>query len=682
MGGLVMAVLGNVWVIPALPLVSWLIITFFNRRLGARAAYVGTTAVLGSLALAVAAFAALLARGGTPVSTSLSWLAVGERRLTMGLTVDNLAAVMLLVVTVVSSAVHIYSIGYMHGDRRYQRFFGTLSLFTAAMLTLVLADNFLLLLVAWEIMGLCSYLLIGHWFEEDWPRMASMKAFMTTRVGDVAMMIGIWLLFARTGTFNIAAVTHAAANGLIPPAVTTIAALLLFGGAVGKSAQFPLHVWLPDAMAGPTPVSALIHAATMVAAGVYLVGRSYGIFLSSSTALLTVAAVGGFTALFAATIATVMTDMKKVLAYSTISQLGYMMLGLGVGGFFAGLFHLMTHAFFKALLFLTAGSVSHAAGTLEIHRMGGLGRKMKTTFWTFAAGTLALAGIPPLAGFWSKDEILTETLRSGHAVLFWMGIATAFLTAYYMTRLTCLVFLGKPRDKHLYEHAHESPQVMTGPLVALGVLAVVAGLPGSPFLGGWLGKFLDFGRTLPGMVALGPAAGAGSAAEGAVAAAAHAAEGAAGAAGPSALPIALGAALLGIVVGYAVYGLGLVNRARLIGALRPLYTLVKNKYFIDEFYSAVLVRPAVRLAELCGLIDSKVVDGAVNAVGAGTAELAASAGEFDLVVIDGAVNGVANGTVAAGRQLRRAHTGNVQSYMVALYAGAAVSLAVLLWFLF
>ncbi len=668
-----MSLLSNIWVVPALPLASWLVITFFNRRLGARAAHVGTAAVLASFVLSVAAFLALLGNDGMPVSVVTTWLGIGERRITMGLTVDNLAAIMLLVVTIVSSAVHVYSMGYMHGDRRYQRFYGTLSLFTSAMLLLVLADNFLLLLVAWEIMGLCSYLLIGHWFEEAWPRMASMKAFMTTRVGDVAMMIGIWLLFAGTGTFNIAAITDAVARGSISPALTTIGALLLFGGAVGKSAQFPLHVWLPDAMAGPTPVSALIHAATMVAAGVYLVARSYGIFMHSTTALLAVAVIGGFTALFAATIATVMTDMKKVLAYSTISQLGYMMLGLGVGGFVAGVFHLMTHAFFKALLFLTAGSVSHAAGTLEIHQMGGLSKKLKTTFVTFLAGTLALAGIPPLAGFWSKDEILVETFRSGHGILFWMAVATAFLTAYYMTRLTCLVFLGKPRDKHVYEHAHESPRIMTWPLAALAVLAVVAGLPGSPLMGGWLGRFLEFGRSLPGLVALGPAA------EGA----AHVAEGAAEAAGGSGivLPIALGAAILGVLIGYAVYGLRLVRRESLIRAFQPVYKLLKNKYYFDEIYTVLLVRPAVWLAEKCGLFDNKVIDAAVNGVGVATVELANSAGDFDNTVVDGAVNGVASGTMSAGRQLRRAHTGNVRSYMVALYAGAGASLLLLLWFL-
>lgn len=576
-----MTLLENIWIVPVLPLVSWVLITFFNRRLGERAATLGTATVLGSFVLSVAAFVALV-RHGAPVSSGGLWLSFGSVELSMGFTVDSLAAIMLLVVTVVSSAVHIYSMGYMHGDRRYQRFYGTLGLFTSAMLLLVLADNFLLLLIAWEIMGLCSYLLIGHWFEEAWPRMASMKAFMTTRVGDVAMMIGIWLLFSQTGTFNIVETTQAVAGGQISLAVTTVGALLLFGGAIGKSAQFPLHVWLPDAMAGPTPVSALIHAATMVAAGVYLVARSYGIFLGAPDALLTVATIGGFTALFAATIATVQTDMKKILAYSTISQLGYMMLGLGVGGFVAGTFHLVTHAFFKALLFLTAGSVSHAAGTLEVHKLGGLGKKMKVTFWTFMVGGLALAGIPPLAGFWSKDEILLETFITGHPVLFWMAILTAFLTAYYMTRLACLVFFGPPRDKHVYDHAHESPRSMTGPLVVLGVLAVVAGLPASPFMGKWLVKFLDFGQTLPGLMT-----GAGSGAEGLEGAGASvghtlAATGAPG--GGIVLPIALGAAFLGILIGYAVYGTRQIRRESLIRAFRPVYLLLKNKYYIDEIY--------------------------------------------------------------------------------------------------
>ena len=660
-----MTLLENIWIVPVLPLVSWVLITFFNRRLGERAATLGTATVLGTFVLSVAAFVALV-RHGAPVSSGGLWLSFGSVELSMGFTVDSLAAIMLLVVTVVSSAVHIYSMGYMHGDRRYQRFYGTLGLFTSAMLLLVLADNFLLLLIAWEIMGLCSYLLIGHWFEEAWPRMASMKAFMTTRVGDVAMMIGIWLLFSQTGTFNIVETTQAVAGGQLSLAVTTVGALLLFGGAIGKSAQFPLHVWLPDAMAGPTPVSALIHAATMVAAGVYLVARSYGIFLGAPDALLTVATIGGFTALFAATIATVQTDMKKILAYSTISQLGYMMLGLGVGGFVAGTFHLVTHAFFKALLFLTAGSVSHAAGTLEVHKLGGLAKKMKVTFWTFMVGGLALAGIPPLAGFWSKDEILLETFVTGHPVLFWMAILTAFLTAYYMTRLACLVFFGPPRDKHVYEHAHESPRSMTGPLVVLGVLAVVAGLPASPFMGKWLVKFLDFGQTLPGLMTGGGPTLAAAGTEG----------------GGIVLPIALGAAFLGILIGYAVYGTRQIRRESLIRAFRPVYLLLKNKYYIDEIYLAVFVRPAVRLAELCGLFDNKVIDGAVNGVGNATVAVSAAVGEFDNTVVDGAVNGVASGTMATGQRLRRAHTGLVQSYMVAIYAGAGVSLAVLLWFLF
>jgi NADH-quinone oxidoreductase subunit L len=529
---------------------------------------------------------------------------------------------------------------------------------------------------------------------------------MTTRVGDVGMMVGIWLLFTHTGTFNIAEISASAADGRLAPLVVTVAAVLLFAGAVGKSAQFPLHVWLPDAMAGPTPVSALIHAATMVAAGVYLVARSYGIFVHSPEAMLTVAVIGGLTALFAATVATVMTDFKAVLAYSTISQLGYMMLGLGVGGFVAGVFHLLTHAFFKALLFLTAGSVSHATGTLEIHEMGGLRRKMRLTFWTFLIGALALAGIPPLAGFWSKDEILVAAYGSGHPVLFWMAVGAAFLTAYYMTRLTCLVFLGRPRDVHRFEHAHEAPRVMAGPLVVLASLAALAGLPGSPVAGCWLGRFLDFSRSVPGLAAAGHAAAhAAGHTAGAAQAAAHAAH-TAHAAGPV-LPVALGAALLGIAAGYVLYGTRLIDRAVLIRAFRPVYTLLKSRYYLDEVYGSLLVRPAVRLAELCGVFDLRVIDGAVNGVAAAAVEASRAArrfddvvidgavegvaaaaveasraaGQFDDVVIDGAVNGVAAGAVAGGRTLRRVHTGQVQGYMAAIYAGAALALAALVWML-
>ncbi len=636
-------VVDNAWIIAALPLFSWLIITFFNRRLGERAHWVGVPAILASLVLAIISFSQ--AAAGYNYHFSAPWLKIGRFTIEMGYQVDNLTAVMLIVVTVVSSMVQIFSIGYMHGDRRYARYYGTLSLFTFAMLALVLADNFLLLLISWEIMGLCSYLLIGHWFEEEWPRMASIKAFLTTRVGDVAMMAGIWFLFARTGTFSFEKIAEMVEHGELAPLAVTIGALAVFGGAVGKSAQFPLHVWLPDAMAGPTPVSALIHAATMVAAGVYLVSRAYGIFAFSPTALTVVAVIGGITALMAATIGTVMTDLKKVMAYSTISQLGYMMLALGVGGYTAGVFHLTTHAFFKALLFLTAGSVSHAVHTFEMHSMGGLARKMPITYATFLIGAASLAGIPPFSGFWSKDEILLDAFHA-NKVLFWMGVLTAMVTAYYVTRATYLVFLGQPRDHHKYHHAHESSAVMTVPLIILAVLAAVAGLPGSPLMGKWFGHFITFGHG-------------------------HEAEPV-----PMVMFLAIGASVIGVVAGWAVYGARIISREKVIHSLRPLYTLLKNKYYFDEIYHAAFVWTGHRLAELVAWFDLRVIDWIVNALGYGTVRLSQATGEFDLLVVDGLVNGVAGTVVATGRQARRLQTGYVQGYVLTIFATVVAGLII------
>src|SRR5690606_2910268 len=388
----------------------------------------------------------------------------------------------LVVVTLVSLMVHIFSVGYMEGDARYKRYYGVLSLFTASMLGLVIADNLLFLFVFWELMGLCSYLLIGHYYEERANVHAANKAFLTTRVGDVGMFIGILLLFAAAGTFRFDELTARIADGTLSLPVLTVAAILLFIGPIGKSAQFPLHVWLPDAMAGPTPASALIHAATMVAAGVYLVARGYGLFTPVPEALEVVAWIGAFTALFAATIALVMEDIKKVLAYSTTSQLGFMVAALGVGAYTAAVFHLMTHAFFKALLFLASGSVIHAVHTQNMHQMGGLFKKLPVTSWVWLIGAGALIAIPPLSGFWSKEELLLDAWHHNPPI-FWVLVAAAALPAFYTTRATYLTFFGTPRDKHAYEHAHEGGRVMTYPLMILGVLAAVSGFVASPLAG-------------------------------------------------------------------------------------------------------------------------------------------------------------------------------------------------------
>jgi NADH-quinone oxidoreductase subunit L len=622
-------VLGYAWVIPVIPLASFLGIGFFGRRWGMKSSLVGIAAVGATLVLSLAVLISFAhARAGGPAAFDFAWLwaRVGNIPISLGYQVDALTAIMLVMVSLVSLMVHIYSAGYMAGDVRYSRFYAVLSLFTAAMLALVLADNFLLLFVSWEIMGLCSYLLIGHWYERPSAAAAAMKAFMTTRVGDVGLLLGILVLFGATGTFSFGPLREALEAGHLSSGLVTAAALLVFMGAVGKSAQVPLHVWLPDAMEGPTPVSALIHAATMVAAGVYLVARSYVLFEHAPLALGVVAYVGTITAFLAATMATVATDIKRVLAYSTISQLGFMMVALGVGAPAAAVFHLVTHAFFKALLFLGSGSIIHATERQDLHELGGLYRHMPVTAWTFLVGTAALAGLPPFSGFFSKDEILAGAYHSHLPGVFVIGVVTAFLTAYYMTRAVCLAFFGRPRSAY---HPHEAPPVMTGPLVVLAVLAAAAG---------WGGNFF---AKLSGM-------------EGAE----HAAW--------EVMVLALGVALAGIALGVAVYGLGMVDRRRAIAALGPLYRLLKEKWYFDQAYYLIFVRPALAFSRILSRFDLAVIDQAVDGVGWGSAKTSQALAAFDLAAIDGAVNGVAAGTVVGGRVVRSSQTGLVRSYMLAV----------------
>src|ERR671933_1287137 len=416
------------------------------------------------------------------VHRHLTWFKIGGIDIGAGIHVDGLTVMMLVVVTFISLMVHIYSTGYMHGNRRYTYFFAALSLFTAAMLLLVVADNTLQLMIGWELVGLCSFMLIGHWWEEGVNSGAAIKAFITTRTGDVGLMLGIITLFFAAGrNFDIENLNHAALTGAIGHGTLLAGACLLFLGVMGKSAQFPLHVWLPDAMAGPTPVSALIHAATMVVAGVYLVARLYGVFWSAFSIFANhynlVALIGGVTVLIAAALAFVQDDVKKVLAYSTISQLGYMVMALGVGAWTAGVFHLFTHAFFKALLFLGSGSLIHAVHSNNMSEMGGLRKFMPTTFVTFIIGSVALAGIPPLAGFWSKDEILNGASANHYTLFLIVGLAGAFMTAAYMTRACYLIFWGEYRG---HGHPHESPPSMVWPLRILAALSIVAGLVNAP----------------------------------------------------------------------------------------------------------------------------------------------------------------------------------------------------------
>ncbi|MBI2874422.1 MAG: NADH-quinone oxidoreductase subunit L [Firmicutes bacterium] len=675
------------WLIAVLPVLSWLSIATFGRRLRGGGALLGILASGIGFLFSLAVLRQVIVSG--PVMISIPWLTVGEMEIEMGIKVDALAAMMLPVVTLVSTLVQLFSVGYMDGDVRYSRYFGTLSFFTFSMLGLVLADNLLLLFMFYELVGLASYLLIGHWYEKPGPAAASIKAFITTRIGDLGLLLGILALFAAAGTFSFDELTHLAEEGAIAKGVLTFAAVALFGGAVGKSAQFPLHVWLPDAMEGPTPVSALIHAATMVAAGVYLVARSFGIFHAAPEAMAVVAYIGGFTAIFAATIAVVASDVKKVMAYSTISQLGYMILALGVGAYAAGLFHLMTHAFFKALLFLGSGSVIHAMHTQEMHQMGGLYSRMKVTAWTFFIGAAALIGIPPLSGFWSKDEILIEAFHSAYPLVYWMAMLTVFLTAFYVTRAVVLTFLGKPRwaaaaagagshgghgtdasgahsGAHGTDHhgghghnaghghggvggvvPHESPRVMTIPLIILAVLAATVGLIGSPLLGNPFGKFIAFGGEV------------------------HHAEPA-----PAVMYLSLTLAGAGILLAWLVYGLRIVSRERIILLVRPVYILLKNKYYLDEIYGYAVVGGALKLAQILSAFDQKVVDFLVNLTGWLTVKVSQASAVFDLLVVDGAVNGVAGGMVLGGRGLRRLQTGYVQGYLLAFAGGVALLLVV------
>jgi NADH-quinone oxidoreductase subunit L len=570
------------WLIPLFPLLSFLILTAVGRQIKDAGAYVSIVAVFASFALSVLIFWERVS--GTIENytwDNLQWLQLGNVTLTMGFEVTNLNALMLVIVTLVSLLVNIYSKGYMHEDERINTFFAYIALFTFSMLGLVISVNLVEFFIFWELVGVCSFLLVGFWYFKPEARAAAKKAFIVTRIGDVGLFIAILLLFwvMPNHALDFSSITNAFAGGKVSGEIVTVIAILIFVGAMGKSGQFPLHTWLPDAMEGPTPISALIHAATMVAAGVYLVARTFDIFTASPTALTVVAAVGAFTAIFAATIGTAQNDIKRILAYSTVSQLGYMMMALGIGttiAYTAGIFHLFTHAFFKALLFLGAGSVIHSVHTQNIHEMGGIGSKMKITTWTFAIGTLALSGIAPLSGFWSKDAILAEAYHHNQ-VLFWIGLIAAFFTAFYMSRLFFLVFTGKPRH---HAHVHESPGSMTFPLIVLAVLAVIAGFvftPFNPWLGTWLTGHAEEEHANWVVIILSNLAG-----------------------------------LLGIGLGYLLYVKKSLDPNGLPSRLPWLYQLLHRKYYIDEIYQAVIVAPLTGIGKLLHLFDVYVVDGVVR----------------------------------------------------------------------
>ena len=611
----------ELFLIPGLPFVAFVLIAAFLLKRGEKAApFVLIAALTGSLVITIQALASIA--GGKPISVSLPWLQVGGLSLDLGVLLDHLSGLMMITVCTVSLLVQVYSIGYMKGEIGYGRYFAYMSLFSGSMLGLVIADNIVQTYIFWELVGICSYLLIGFWYRRPSAAAAAKKAFVVTRFGDLGFLTAILILsFQKPAVFGFDQLSHSIR--LMGPGVVTAVALLIFSGAVGKSAQFPLHIWLPDAMEGPTPVSALIHAATMVAAGVYLVARAYFIFAAAPAALLVVAIIGTATLFFAATMGVAENDIKRVLAYSTISQLGYMMMALGVGGYTAGVFHLTTHAFFKALLFLTAGSVIHSVHSNDMWQMGGLGKRMPITAFTCLIGALALAGIFPLSGFWSKDEILTAAWYShlpGHQIIFVVALAGVVMTAFYMFRLWFLTFSGEPRSEQA-EHAHESPWVMAVPLLILATLAVIAGglKLHIPWTTGGIGEMIRFGdekETVSVFI----------------------------------IGLSLVVSLLGIGVAWAAYRANLISPAAFNARFPGLHRLLKNAWYFNRAWELFATRVVLAGARM--------------------------AAWFDRHVVNGMVDGVAWLAGWAGRRLRVAQTGQMQFYALvfifALVAGLVV----------
>ncbi len=636
--------------IPLLPFLSFLINILFGRNfIKDRAHWIAVPAIAGSFLLAVSAFFDVV--GGRDINVNLySWIVSGSFNVSIGFLIDQLTAVMMMVVTSIGTLIFIYSIGYMHGDGGYYRFFAYLSLFIFSMLMLVMANNFLLLYFGWEAVGLCSYFLIGFWFHKKSAGDAGKKAFIVNRFGDFGFGLGVILIFLTFGSVDYMTV-FGQAGGIVGQTINlfgydvdliTLICLLLFCGAMGKSAQFPLHVWLPDAMEGPTPVSALIHAATMVTAGVFMVARCNTLFSFSPVAMNTVAIVGGVTAIFAATIALVQNDIKRVIAYSTVSQLGYMFLALGVGAYSAGIFHLYTHAYFKALLFLGSGSVIHALHHAKhddeqnMQKMGGLKKYMPKTYWVFVLATLSITGIPGFSGFFSKDEILWRTYLHGDLgkFLWFLGTAAALLTAFYSWRLIYLTFHGEYRgDPAQAHHIKESPAVITVPLMFLAVGAVAAGWVGIPPV------FVEHADKIGEFLApvLGHPSGHGT----------HAQE-------YFVMGMSIFVAVAGLVIAYVMYIKNTELPQKLGNAFKPLHKLLFNKYYIDELYSKTLVQPMLKAAD-------KVV-------------LA-----FDTYVIEGVVNGVPDLIGAFSRLFRKVQTGLISNYGLAMAAGALCVIGYLLF---
>ena len=679
----------SAWLAPVLCAGAFLINVLYSRQMGGMRGFFGgffsVGAILACFLIFLSVFGDAVAHlepfgtpaaghGATTATTTsadhaaqhllqdkVPWWEVGKYQLWLTMSVDWLSIMMLGVVSFLASLIQIYALGYMRGDNRFWWFFSVMSLFCAAMFTLVLAYDFLLLYMAWELVGLCSFLLIGFWYQERDNAEAAKKAFITTRIGDVGFFIGLALLFLNTGTFRMDEIFAEIERGGIDPTIVTIAGILVFMGAMGKSGQFPLHVWLPDAMAGPTPVSALVHSATMVAAGVYLVARAYPLFAASEITMAVIATIGTITAIFAATIALTQREIKKILAYSTVSQLGYMIAALGIGAYTAGIFHLFTHAFFKALLFLCAGSMIHAMEAVyghhdkranDIFNMGGLRKRMPVTFWTFLIASLSLAGIPPLAGFWSKDEILVGAWDSGNYLVLAVLLVTAFLTAFYMFRAIYVAFFGRERwrvvaatttgshemqeaDVHNESHdvhaahggahgtPHESPWIMALPLLLIAIPAIAAGWLNIPGVYAPFGEAIHFGD-------------------------AHHAEG---------LNWGLAAAgtiagLLGIGLATIMYWRPIIAPDAIASAAPPASNRLYNKYYFDDAYPWVIDRIVLGLAGLAATFDRKVIN-------------------------DNVIDRPGSLTVAAGDKIRYLETGRIYHYAFAFVVGIALIGAVI-----
>ncbi len=655
----------TVWLIPFFPLFGSIINGLFGSRLSKKGVgRIGCASVAVSLFVTLSIFIQLLSL--PPEKRSLvvvlfNWITSGSFKIDFAILIDPLSILMALVVSGVGFLIHIYSVEYMRDDKAYWRYFSFLNLFVFFMLILVLSADYVVMYLGWEGVGLCSYLLIGFWYEKKAASDAGKKAFIVNRIGDFGFILGIFLLFwslASEGVYSLRYTDVFEHAYRLEPSVLIAITLLLFIGAIGKSAQFPLHVWLPDAMEGPTPVSALIHAATMVTAGVYIVARSNVLFALAPFTGEIIATLGIFTALFAATIGLVQNDIKRVLAYSTISQLGFMFAAMGIGAYAAGIFHLMTHAFFKGLLFLGAGSVIHGmSGDQDMRNMGGLYHRMKITSTTFILGAIAIAGIPPTSGFWSKDGILWEAFKNGHYLIWGVGLFTAFLTAFYIFRQVFMVFFGKSgAEPQIRSHLHESPKFMIIPLIILAALAIGGGWIGIPF----------FSKGSPLHNFLMPVFSGGSHILSNAQAASHA--------GQAWLEIILmglsvAAGLLGILLAGLMYFKPLTQYAplfltptKLSKKFNRIYRLLCNKYYIDEIYDTIIVNPLKRFSTNCLSFDLSVIDGLVNGSGWLTRWIAWLTHKIDIYLVDGLINSIATFININSSLWRRIQTGYLQNY--------------------